>query len=80
MQSSENGLLQKMRSQHLSEDIIVRIFSDLIIAAGDTVSTVNLISVSSLLCLYRLFEYFLSFNDVLLYLEFTIILATAAIV
>lgn len=38
MQSSENGLLRKMRSQHLTDDMIVRIFSDLIIAAGDTVS------------------------------------------
>jgi len=43
MQSSENGLLQKMRSEHLSEDMIARIFSDLIIAAADTVSTVNLV-------------------------------------
>nr|ARO50439.1 cytochrome P450 [Chironomus tentans] len=39
MQSSENGLLHKMRSEHLSEDMIVRIFSDLIIAAGDTTVT-----------------------------------------
>jgi ecdysteroid 2-hydroxylase len=38
MQSSENGLLWKMKSQHLSDDVIVRVFSDLIIAAGDTVS------------------------------------------
>lgn len=38
MQSSENGLLRKMRSQHLTDDMIVRLFSDLIIAAGDTVS------------------------------------------
>jgi ecdysteroid 2-hydroxylase len=38
MKSSPDGLLQKMKSQHLSDDIIVRIFSDLIIGAGDTVS------------------------------------------
>lgn len=38
MQSSDNGLLRKMKSQNLSDDIIVRLFSDLIIAAGDTVS------------------------------------------
>ncbi|KAG5682583.1 hypothetical protein PVAND_011928 [Polypedilum vanderplanki] len=36
MQSSENGLLRKMKSQNLSDEVIVRIFSDLIIAAGDT--------------------------------------------
>lgn len=38
MQSSEVGLLRKMRAQQLSDDMILRIFSDLIIAAGDTVS------------------------------------------
>jgi len=38
MQSSDNGLLRKMKAQHLSDDMIVRLFSDLIIAAGDTVS------------------------------------------
>lgn len=39
MQSSEVGLLRKMRAQQLSDDTILRIFSDLIIAAGDTVSS-----------------------------------------
>lgn len=38
MEISENGLLKKMKSQNFSEDIIVRLFSDLLIAAGDTVS------------------------------------------
>lgn len=37
MECSENGLLYKMRAQNLSEEIIERLFGDLIIAAGDTV-------------------------------------------
>ncbi|CAO1418115.1 unnamed protein product [Diamesa hyperborea] len=36
MECSENGLLYKMRAQNLSEEIIERLFGDLIIAAGDT--------------------------------------------
>lgn len=38
MESSSNGLLQKMKLQNFSEDIIARLFTDLLIAAGDTVS------------------------------------------
>lgn len=38
MEISDNGLLKKMKLQNFSEDIIVRLFSDLLIASGDTVS------------------------------------------
>lgn len=38
MEISENGLLKKMKMRNLSENDIVRLFSDLLIAAGDTVS------------------------------------------
>lgn len=40
MEISDNGLLKKMKLQNFSEDVIVRLFSDLLIAAGDTVSLV----------------------------------------
>lgn len=40
MECSENGLLYKMRAQNLSEQIIERLFGDLIIAAGDTVRNI----------------------------------------
>lgn len=48
MTCSENGLLYKMRAENLSEDIIERLFGDLIIAAGDTVheNTILLLLVS----------------------------------
>jgi hypothetical protein len=38
MEASDIGLLQKMKSQNLSEDMIARLLSDLLIAAIDTVS------------------------------------------
>lgn len=38
MEISENGLLKKMKLQNFSENEIARLFSDLLIAAGDTVS------------------------------------------
>lgn len=38
MESSDIGLLKKMKMAKFSDDIIARIFSDLLIAAGDTVS------------------------------------------
>jgi hypothetical protein len=34
---TDNGLLRKMRSLNIEEEMIVRVFADLIIAAGDTV-------------------------------------------
>lgn len=37
MKSSSIGLLQKLQSEKLSEDMIARLFSDLLIAAVDTV-------------------------------------------
>ena len=33
-----NGLFSKMKEENVSEETIVRVFGDLIIAAGDTVS------------------------------------------
>lgn len=38
MESSENGLLKKMRAAKMDEDMIVKIFSDLVMAAVDTAS------------------------------------------
>lgn len=38
MESSENGLLKKMRASKMDEDMIVKIFSDLVMAAVDTAS------------------------------------------
>lgn len=38
MQPSEDGLLCKMKAANLSNDMITRIISDLMIAAGDTVN------------------------------------------
>lgn len=38
MESSENGLLKKMQAANMEEDMIVKIFSDLVMAAVDTVS------------------------------------------
>lgn len=38
MEASDVGLLRKLKSQNISEDMIVRLFSDLLIAAVDTVS------------------------------------------
>lgn len=38
MESADNGLLRKMKAANFSDDAIARIFSDLLIAAGDTVS------------------------------------------
>lgn len=38
MESFDNGLLAKMKAAGLNEEMIVRIFSDLVIAAGDTAS------------------------------------------
>lgn len=38
MESSENGLLKKMQAANMEEDMIVKIFSDLVMAAIDTVS------------------------------------------
>ena len=38
MKASEIGLLNKLKSQNLSEDMVARLFGDLLIAAVDTVS------------------------------------------
>lgn len=38
MEASDIGLLKKLQSQNLSEDMIARLFCDLLIAAVDTVS------------------------------------------
>lgn len=38
MEISDNGLLKKMKLHNFSEDIIVRLLTDLLIGAGDTVS------------------------------------------
>lgn len=38
MQCSDNGILNKMKAENLSEEMIARILSDLLIAAGDTVN------------------------------------------
>lgn len=37
MESSENGLLKKMKAANMNEEMISRIFGDLVMAAGDTV-------------------------------------------
>lgn len=41
MEISHNGLLKKMKFHNFSEEIIIRLFSDLLIAAGDTVSFIS---------------------------------------
>lgn len=38
MQCSDDGMLNKMRAAKLSDEMIVRLFGDLVIAAGDTVN------------------------------------------
>lgn len=38
MEASDIGLLKKLRAQNLSDDMIARLFSDLLVAAVDTVS------------------------------------------
>lgn len=42
MEISHNGLLKKMKFHNFSEEIIIRLFSDLLIAAGDTVSFISI--------------------------------------